>query len=48
MELLIFEVGQVLNKRISDLPTTGLAACMQNGLIASTTTGNDSVVNIWK
>jgi hypothetical protein len=21
---------------------------MQNGLIASTTTGNDSVVNIWK
>ncbi|WJX46092.1 hypothetical protein P8452_32924 [Trifolium repens] len=48
MELLIFEVGQELNKCISDLPTTGLAACMQNGLIASTTTGNDSVVNIWK
>ncbi|CAJ2678616.1 unnamed protein product [Trifolium pratense] len=46
MELLIFEVGQVLNKRISDLPTTGLADCMQNGLIASTTTSNDSVLFI--
>ncbi|MCH85235.1 transcriptional corepressor LEUNIG-like, partial [Trifolium medium] len=48
MELLIIDVGGLLIKHVSDLPTTGLAACMQNEFIASTTTGIDSVVNKWK
>jgi hypothetical protein len=48
IETFVIEVGGLLTKHVSDLPTTGLAACAQNEFIASTTTSNDSVVNIWK
>ncbi|GAU32532.1 hypothetical protein TSUD_64270 [Trifolium subterraneum] len=48
--LLVIDVRGIRIKHVSDLPTTGLAACVQKQYIASTTTtdSNDSVVNIWK
>ncbi|CAJ2678615.1 unnamed protein product [Trifolium pratense] len=51
MDLLLLDIDVGLRmKQVYNLPTIGLAACAQNEYIASTTstTSNDSVVNIWK
>jgi hypothetical protein len=44
--MLVIQRGGLHINTVSVVPAIGLAACMQNGLIAST--NRDSVVNIWK